>query len=41
MATAVLTLLSGLLYVRLNAQRFWIMAAMCAIALPLTRSLRA
>jgi PPP family 3-phenylpropionic acid transporter len=39
-ATALLTLLSGVLYARLGAQGFWVMAALCALALPLTWKLR-
>jgi PPP family 3-phenylpropionic acid transporter len=39
-ATALLTLASGALYARLGAQGFWIMAALCAVALPLTLKLR-
>ena len=39
-ATAGLTLLSGLLYGQLGAHGFWVMAALCAIALPITRALR-
>jgi MFS transporter, PPP family, 3-phenylpropionic acid transporter len=39
-ATAVLTLLSGVIYARLGAHGFWIMAALCAAALPLTVGLR-
>lgn len=39
-ATALLTLVSGALYGRLGAQGFWIMAALCALALPLTWKLR-
>ncbi|MFL5097765.1 MAG: MFS transporter [Xanthobacteraceae bacterium] len=39
-ATAALTLLSGLIYARLGAHGFWIMAALCAAALPLTIRLR-
>jgi len=39
-ATAVLTLLSGVIYGRLGAHGFWIMAALCAAALPLTIGLR-
>jgi PPP family 3-phenylpropionic acid transporter len=37
---ALLTLVSGALYARLGAQGFWIMAALCALALPLTWKLR-
>jgi MFS transporter, PPP family, 3-phenylpropionic acid transporter len=39
-ATAVLTLVSGALYARLGAQGFWIMATLCALAVPLTWTLR-
>jgi PPP family 3-phenylpropionic acid transporter len=39
-ATALLTLVSGILYARLDAQGFWVMAALCALALPLTLKLR-
>jgi PPP family 3-phenylpropionic acid transporter len=39
-ATAVLTFVSGALYARLGAQGFWVMAALCALALPLTLKLR-
>lgn len=39
-ATAVLTLVSGGLYARLGAQGFWVMAALCALAFPLTWKLR-
>jgi PPP family 3-phenylpropionic acid transporter len=39
-ATALLTLVSGALYVRLDAQGFLVMAALCAVALPLTLKLR-
>ena len=39
-ATALLTLVSGALYARLGAQGFWVMAALCALALPLTWKLR-
>ena len=38
--TALLTLVSGLLYARLGAQGFWIMAVLCAAALPMTWKLR-
>ncbi len=38
--TALLTLASGVLYARLDAQGFWIMAALCALAFPLTWKLR-
>jgi MFS transporter, PPP family, 3-phenylpropionic acid transporter len=39
-ATAWLTLVSGALYARVGAQGFWIMAALCALAFPLTWKLR-
>jgi MFS transporter, PPP family, 3-phenylpropionic acid transporter len=39
-ATALLTFVSGALYARLGAQGFWVMAALCAVALPLTLKLR-
>jgi len=39
-ATAALMLLSGLIYARLGPHGFWIMAALCAAALPLTFRLR-
>ena len=39
-ASALLTFISGALYGRLGAQGFWIMAALCALAFPLTRKLR-
>jgi PPP family 3-phenylpropionic acid transporter len=39
-ATALLTLVSGALYARLGAQGFWVMAALCALAFPLTWNLR-
>jgi PPP family 3-phenylpropionic acid transporter len=39
-ATALLTLFSGALYGRLGAQGFWVMAALCAVALPWTWKLR-
>jgi PPP family 3-phenylpropionic acid transporter len=39
-ATAVLTLVSGALYARMGAQGFWVMAALCALAFPLTWKLR-
>ena len=39
-ATALLTLLSGLLYARLDAQAFWIMGALCLLALPAAFRLR-
>jgi len=39
-AVALLTALSGALYARLGARGFWVMAALCALALPLTWKLR-
>jgi MFS transporter, PPP family, 3-phenylpropionic acid transporter len=39
-ATALLTLVSGALYARLGGQGFWVMAALCALAFPLTWKLR-
>lgn len=39
-ATALLTVASGTLYAHLGAQGFWAMAALCALALPLTWRLR-
>lgn len=39
-ATALLTLASGALYARLGGQGFWVMAALCAVALPLAWTLR-
>lgn len=39
-ATALLTLVSGGLYARFGAQGFWLMAALCALALPLSWTLR-
>jgi PPP family 3-phenylpropionic acid transporter len=39
-ATAVLTLVSGMLYARLGAHGFWVMATLCALALPLSWKLR-
>jgi PPP family 3-phenylpropionic acid transporter len=39
-ATALLTLVSGALYARVGAQGFWVMCALCALALPLTWKLR-
>ena len=35
-----LTLASGPLYARFGAEGFWVMAALCAVALPLARMLR-
>jgi PPP family 3-phenylpropionic acid transporter len=39
-AVALLTFVSGALYSRLGAQGFWVMAALCALALPITWRLR-
>lgn len=39
-ASALLTLVSGALYARVGAQGFWVMAALCALAFPLTWKLR-
>ena len=39
-ASALLTLVSGALYGRFGAGGFWVMAALCLIALPLTLKLR-
>ena len=39
-AVALLTFVSGALYARLGAQGFWVMAALCTLALPLTWKLR-
>ena len=39
-ATALLILVSGVLYARLGAQGFWVMATLCALAFPLTWKLR-
>jgi MFS transporter, PPP family, 3-phenylpropionic acid transporter len=39
-ATALLTLVSGTLYARLGAQGFWVMAALSALALPVSWKLR-
>ena len=39
-ASALLTFVSGALYGRLGAQGFWVMAALCALAFPLTWRLR-
>ena len=39
-ATALLTFVSGALYARLGAQGFWVMATLCALALPLTLKVR-
>ena len=39
-ASAVLTLASGPIYSRLGYEGFWLMAALCAVALPLTLGLR-
>jgi MFS transporter, PPP family, 3-phenylpropionic acid transporter len=38
--SAGLTLLSGFLYARLEAHGFWVMAALCALALPIAHGLR-
>jgi PPP family 3-phenylpropionic acid transporter len=38
--TALLTLASGQLYANFGAHGFWIMAAFCAAALPVARTLR-
>jgi PPP family 3-phenylpropionic acid transporter len=38
-AVALLTLISGSLYAQFGAQGFWVMAALCAAALPLARKL--
>jgi PPP family 3-phenylpropionic acid transporter len=40
LATALLTLCSGVLYARLGAGSFWVMSALCAFAIPLARKLR-
>ena len=40
MATALLILVSGVLYARFDAQGFWVMSALCALAFPLTWKLR-
>ena len=40
LASALLTLLSGPLYARLGGGAFWVMAALCVVALPLTLGLR-
>jgi PPP family 3-phenylpropionic acid transporter len=40
LTSALLTVLSGMLYARLGGQAFWIMAALCVVALPLTWKLR-
>ena len=39
-ASALMTLLSGMLYARLGAHGFWFMAVLCVIALPLCARLR-
>jgi PPP family 3-phenylpropionic acid transporter len=39
-AVALLTLISGALYARMGARGFWLMAVLCALALPLTWKLR-
>ena len=41
MASTVLTLASGPLYGRMGASAFWVMAGLCALALPLAYRLRA
>jgi len=38
--SAGLTLLSGVLYARVGAQGFWVMAVLCVLAVPLTWQLR-
>ena len=38
--TSVVILVGGMLYARLGAQGFWVMAALCALAFPLTWKLR-
>jgi PPP family 3-phenylpropionic acid transporter len=38
--TALLTLASGQLYAHFEAHGFWVMAAFCAAALPVARTLR-
>jgi len=40
-ATAVLTVVSGWLFARFGASGFWVMAALCLLALPIVGSLRA
>ena len=40
LASAFLTVVSGVLYARLGGQAFWIMAALCVVALPVTWKLR-
>ena len=39
-ATALLTLVSGVLYAHLGSQGFWVMAGLCAFVFPLTWKLR-
>jgi MFS transporter, PPP family, 3-phenylpropionic acid transporter len=39
-ATALMTLMSGILYSKLGAQGFWLMAVLCALALPVAWKLR-
>lgn len=39
-AVALLTFISGLLYSRLGSQGFWVMAGLCALALPIIRKLK-
>jgi PPP family 3-phenylpropionic acid transporter len=40
LTSALLTIVSGILYARLGGQAFWMMAALCMLALPLTWKLR-
>jgi PPP family 3-phenylpropionic acid transporter len=40
-ATALLTLASGALYARIGAHGFWVMAALCALAIPICWKLKA
>jgi PPP family 3-phenylpropionic acid transporter len=40
LTSAFLTVVSGVLYARLGGQAFWIMAALCVVALPVTWKLR-
>jgi PPP family 3-phenylpropionic acid transporter len=39
-ATVALTFLSGVLYQRIGAQGFWVMSAVCGLALPMAIGLR-
>lgn len=39
-ASAILTIISGMLYARIGARGFWMMAGLCILALPLTWKLR-